>query len=53
MEPSDYDEIQLCKIMYSVRSTGTTGGIKQMGTNNRLENGRHTWVALCAHPTHT
>jgi hypothetical protein len=32
---------------------GTTSGIKQMGTHNKSENGRVSWVALCAHPTHT
>jgi hypothetical protein len=30
-----------------------TGGIKQMGTHNRSENGRSAWVALFEHPTHT
>jgi hypothetical protein len=32
---------------------GTTGGIKQMGTHNKSENGRGAWVALCVHPTGT
>jgi hypothetical protein len=34
MDSSDY-EIPLCKILYLVRGTATTGGIKQMGTHNR------------------
>jgi hypothetical protein len=50
MEPTDYDEIQLCKILYSVRY-GTTGGIKQIGTHNRSEIGSDGRAVLCAHPT--
>jgi hypothetical protein len=29
MEPSDYDEILFCKILYLFKRHGTTGGIKQ------------------------
>jgi hypothetical protein len=29
---------------------GTTGGIKQIGTHNRSENGGGAWVALYANP---
>jgi hypothetical protein len=32
---------------------GTTGGIKQLGTQSTSENGRGARVALCAHYTHT
>jgi hypothetical protein len=32
------------------QSFGTNDGINQMGTNNRPENGRGAWVALCATP---
>jgi hypothetical protein len=48
----DYIEIPLYKILYFVRGT-TTGGIKQMGTHNRSENGCGAWVALCSYPSHT
>jgi hypothetical protein len=45
MELSVYDEIPLCKILYCQR-WWTTGGIKQIGTHNRSENGRGARVAL-------
>jgi hypothetical protein len=52
MEPSDYDEIPLCKILYfaEVRDywRNKAGGNKQ-----RSENGRGAWVALCANATYT
>jgi hypothetical protein len=35
MEPSEYDEIPLCKILYFIKRYGTTGGIKQMWMHNR------------------
>jgi hypothetical protein len=41
----DYDEIPLCKILYS-------GRIKQMGTH-KTSDGRSAWVNLRAHHTHT
>jgi hypothetical protein len=31
---------------------GTTGWIKQMGTQNESEDGRCAWVTLCAHPNY-
>jgi hypothetical protein len=52
MEPSDYDEIPWCKILYFVRGTGILAE-KEMETYNASENGRGAWVALHAHPTHT
>jgi hypothetical protein len=52
MEPGDYNEIPLCKILHFV-SHGTTHEIKPMGIHNRIENGHGAQVALCAHPTHT
>jgi hypothetical protein len=45
MERSNYDDIPLYNTLYFVR--------EQIGTQNRLENGRGAWVALCAHPTYT
>jgi hypothetical protein len=53
MDPRDYYEIPLCKVLYFVRGTGTTGGIKQMAAHNCSENCRGARVALCAHPTRT
>jgi hypothetical protein len=50
-EPSDSDDIPLCKIL--CQRCGTTGGIKQIGTHNRSEICRGARVALCVHPTHT
>jgi hypothetical protein len=51
MEFRDFDEIQLCKTLLFQRY-GTNGGINQMGTYNRSENGRGAWVALCIHTTY-
>jgi hypothetical protein len=31
---------------------GITGGIKQMGTHSKSENGSGEWVALVSYPTH-
>jgi hypothetical protein len=45
MEPSDYDEIPLLRHFFFQRY-GTTGGIKQMGTQSISENGSGAWVAL-------
>jgi hypothetical protein len=52
MDSSDY-EIPSCKILYLVRGTATTGGIKQMGTHNRSDNYRGARVALRPQPPHT
>jgi hypothetical protein len=51
MEPSDYDEIPLCKVLYFVRRTDYRRN-KADGAHNWLENGWSAWVALCSHPTH-
>jgi hypothetical protein len=40
MEPSDYDEIPLRKILYYVRGTGLLAEYSRWGTRNRSENGR-------------
>jgi hypothetical protein len=54
MGPSHSDEIPLRKILTVLRQMyGTTGGIKQVGTHDRLERGRGARVALCAHSIHT
>jgi hypothetical protein len=51
MEPGDYNEILLCKILYFVRGTELLAEKKM--TQNRSENGGSAWIALCAQPTHT
>jgi hypothetical protein len=53
MEPSNYNEISLCKGLYFFQRNGTTDRIKHMGMHSRSESGHSAWVALCAHPTHT
>jgi hypothetical protein len=42
-----------CVTYCALSELQTPGGIKQMGTDSRSENGRCAWVALCAHATHT
>jgi hypothetical protein len=52
MEPGDYDEIPY--VTYCcLLEVGTAGGIKQMVKHNTSQNGRGSWVAFCANPTHT
>jgi hypothetical protein len=46
-EPSNYDKIPLCKILYFVRGMGL------MGMHNKSENGHSARVALWMHPTYT
>jgi hypothetical protein len=31
----------------------TTGGMKQMATHSRPDNGLNAWVVLCVNPIHT
>jgi hypothetical protein len=51
MEPSEYDDIPLCKILYFVRRKDYWRN-KQIGMHNSSENGRRAWIALCAILTH-
>jgi hypothetical protein len=53
IEPNNYDEILLYKILYFVQGYRTTSRIKKMGMHNKSENGHGARVALRAHPTYT
>jgi hypothetical protein len=51
-EPSDFDEIPLCKILYFIRGTGLLAEYSRWETK-QVKNGRGARVTLCGYHTHT